>query len=108
MNYTILVLDMLSVISQFLAVYFSYRIYSYNRLTKWWLAIALGFSTQGARRAVTLYEDVNLTEASNAILLDRILMLVISLLILAGLWAMLKNFESFEIVEKKVKEKLKK
>ena len=103
----ILTLDALSVICQFLAVYFSYRIYNYKRLTKWWLALVLGFLIQGTRRALTLYEDINLSEISNTILLDRMLMLVISSLILVGLWAMLKNFESFEFVEKKVKDKLK-
>jgi len=107
-NLALIPVDALSVVFQFLAVYFSYKIYSYNRLTKWWLALVLGFTTQGARRVLAIYEDIYLTEISNTVLLDRMLMLAISLLILIGLWAMLKNFESFEIVEKKVKDKLKK
>jgi hypothetical protein len=107
MNELIFVFDILSVLCQFAAVYFSYKIYTYNRLSKWWLALMVAFFIQGVRRAITFYEDLYLSVVSNGILLDRTLMFVISMLIIVGLWAMLRNFESFEIVEKKTNQAIK-
>jgi prolipoprotein diacylglyceryltransferase len=102
----IIVLGILSVIFQFIAAFFAFRIYKFNRMGKGWLALVLAFLVQGTIRIVfNVFEDLSIVKQN--LLMDRGLMFITSLLILIGLWAMLKNFESFEFLEKKVKEKFK-
>lgn len=108
MNEIILVIGILSVLCQFASVYFSYKIYSYNRLGKWWLALVVAFFIQGLRRIFTVFEDSSVIFFTNIQILDRWFMFTISVLIVVGLWSMLKNFESFDVVEKKVRSKLRK
>jgi hypothetical protein len=91
---------------QAISIIFAFRIYKFNRLSKWWLALILAFLIQGIRRLITLYDDINLISITNNLLIDRSLMFIISILILIGLWAMMKNFENFDIIEKKVEKKL--
>jgi dolichyl-phosphate-mannose--protein O-mannosyl transferase len=108
MNITLIILDALAVILQLAAAYFGYKIYQYNRSTKWWLALVLAFVIQAVRRAITLSSDWSITTASSSVILDRSLAAIISLLIMIGLWAMLKNFENFSVIENKIEKKLKK
>jgi hypothetical protein len=102
----VILLGAFSLIFQFLATYFSWRIYSFNKTNKWWLALVFAFVLQAVRRVQQVYYDIVGLSAQN-ILLDRGLMFLISLLILIGLWSMLKNFENFRVIETKVKTKLK-
>ncbi len=102
----IIILGVLSLIFQFLAAYLSWNIYYFNKTNKWWLALVFAFVLQAIRRVQQVYYDIVGTSAQN-IFLDRGLMFLISLLILIGLWSMLKNFENFEVIETKVKTKLK-
>jgi len=81
-------------------------IYRFNRLSKWWIALILAFLVQGIRRGVQIYTDLGY--GSLGVSLDRSLMLVISFLMVVGLWAMMKNFEQFDVVSSKVREKIKK
>lgn len=108
MNELIFVFDILSVLCQFAVVYFGYKIYAYNRLTKWWLALVAAFFIQCVRGVLTIFDDAALSSFSNTQIIDRLFMFDISLLILIGLLAMTRNFESFEFLEKKVRDKLKK
>lgn len=104
-NLLILVLDSLAVFLQLLAAWFGYSIYKFNRLSKGWLAIVVGFLIQAVRRAVQLYSDSQGFVLN--VILDRALMVIISLLIFIGLWSMLKNFENFEFVKDNVRRKIK-
>jgi len=102
----ILSLGILSIILQFLTAYFDYRIYRFNRMSNWWLALILAFLIQGVRRIITFYEDINLTSITNNILIDRSLMFLISLFMAVGLWIMMKRFEKFDFIEKETKRKM--
>jgi len=76
-------------------------------MSNWWLALVLTFIIQGIRSVFTFLDDAGMQSifTKNPIL-DRTLMFVISLLIVVGLWTLLRNFENFEIIEKNVKQKL--
>jgi len=105
MNF-IIILDIFAVLFQLAAAYFAFRIYRFNRLSKWWIALIVAFLVQAVRRGIQIYSDLGYGSLGTS--LDRSLMLLISVLMVMGLWAMMKNFEQFDIVSSKVKEKLKK
>lgn len=95
-----ILLDSLALILQLVAAYLAWRIYLFNKTNKWWLALVTAFFIQGIRRVFSLFEDANIIGSS--LLLDRTLAFTISLLIVVGLWAMLRNFENFEVIKTKV------
>jgi hypothetical protein len=99
-SWVVIALDFFAVLFQLLAAWMSYKIYSFNRLSKWWLALVVAFIVQASRRGFQIFYD--LSDTNMHILLDRSLMFLISLLLFLGLWSMLKNFENFDIVQKKV------
>jgi len=99
-------LGIFSIVLQLLAAYFGYRIYKFNRMSKWWLALVLAFIVQGIRRIFTTLADMGNSTFLFPSFVDRALMFVISLLMVIGVWAMMKNFENFEVVEKQTKRKL--
>ncbi len=100
----IIILDVFAMALQIYVTWFAYKLYRFNRLSFGWIAFIVAFIVQVIRRGFQIYYDsFNLVMNS---LLDRSLMLLISLLLFVGLWSMLKSFENFEIVEKKVKFKL--
>ena len=103
-----LVLGFLSIVFQFCAAYFGYRIYMFNRMSKWWLALVFAFLIQGIRRVITLLSDLGTISPleGNLAFADRVIMFVISALIVVGLWEMMHSFESFSLVESKVSDKL--
>jgi hypothetical protein len=103
---SILLLDVLAVVLQLMASYFAYRIFKFNRLNKRWLALVLAFLVQTVRRGVQVCVDLNILSLN--VFIDRVLMFIISLLMIVGLWTMMKNFENFEVVEKNVGYKLSK
>jgi len=108
MELTNVILGIFAAIFQFIAAFLGYKIYKFNRLNKWWLALIVAFIVQGIRRVFTIFEDAGNPLITSNVLFDRTLMFIISLLIVIGLWAMIKNFESFDIVANKIKEKSKK
>lgn len=108
MEILILIFGIFSILFQFASVYLGYKIYTFNRIRKWWLALVFAFLIQGVKRIIVTYQDYFISGISSIILVDRVLQLLISLLIFIGLWSMFKNFENFEIIEKKVKAKIKK
>ena len=103
------VLIIAQIIFQFIAVYFSFRIYDYNRLAKGWLALTVALALMGFHLVLILFVVLGYPELTGiGIILDRFLIpLMISAFLVSGLWSMYKKFESFEVVEKKIKEKLK-
>jgi hypothetical protein len=102
----ILVLGILSIILQFLAAYFGYQIYKFNRMSKAWLLIIIAFLIQGVRRVITSYEDLSLISITNKVLIDRSLMFLISFFMAIGLLAMMNRFENFEVIDKETKKKV--
>lgn len=96
----IIILGVLAFLLQVFAAWFAYRIWKFDRLSAWWLALVLAFLIQGVRRLLTLLEDSSQFSFGSSVLFDRALSVVISLLIAIGLFAMLKRFESFEIISK--------
>ncbi len=104
------ILELIQIVVQFTAAYFSYVIYKYNRLYKAWLAVVVGLVLMAFRRVTALLIELSRAPASTdpVRFLDRVLLpFTISVLLLWGLWSMKKNFESFEVVEKRVSEKVK-
>jgi hypothetical protein len=101
---SLVIFDLFAVIFQILAAWFAYRIYKFDRLSGWWIGLIIAFIFQAIRRLFQAYNDwLNL---STNPLFDRVLMFLISLFLVMGLWEMFKKFESFEIVEKNVKNKM--
>lgn len=105
-SFFVLTLDVLAVFLQLVAFYFAFKIYQFNRLSRWWLALVFAFLVQAVRRGMQVYSDFG-GRGSN-IFFDRIMMFTISLLMVVGLIAMLKNFENFDVVAKNVRDKFKK
>ena len=104
------ILEFIQIVVQFTAAYFSYVIYKYNRLCKAWLAVVVGLVLMAFRRVTALLIELSgaPTSTDPVRFLDRVLLpFAISVLLLWGLWSMKKNFESFEVVEKRVSEKVK-
>lgn len=103
------ILGILQIVIQFVAAYFSFIIYKYNRLNKAWLAITVALAIIAFRRITALTIELGVfAELGGTIeFVDRILLpFVISVLLFGGLWSMKKSFESFEVVEKRVREKI--
>jgi hypothetical protein len=101
-------MGILSIIGSLIAAYLSYIIYKYNRLSKAWLAVTVAFVLIIFRRGIGFISDFELLPEWRFFLktTESILLVVISLLYIWGFWSMKKNFESFEVVEKKVKDKI--
>jgi hypothetical protein len=99
-------LGFLQIIFQAIAAYFSFVIYRFNRLNKAWLFVTFALILMTFRRiTASLIEFSLISNFSGTIaLLDRIILpFLISIFLFLGLWAMLKNFESFEVVATKTK-----
>ena len=93
-----------------IATWLSYKIYKYNRLSRGWLSITLAFTLVAFSRILSFSEDLGIFLELNKSVLkiwDVILLILINILFITGLLSMLRSFESFDIVEKKVQEKLK-
>ena len=105
MNVLIIFLDGTALVLQLVAAWFGYKIYQFNRLSTGWIALIIAFLIQVVRRMFQIYYDYMGVEMG--ILFDRSLMFFISLLLVIGLWSMLKNFENFDLVERRVKQVVK-
>ena len=101
------VIGVISILGSLISAYFSYEIYKYNRLSKAWLSVSTAFVIMVFLRIVTFTLEFDLfPQLLNFLrLIGDILFLVISGLYIWGFWSMKKNFENFEIVEKKTREK---
>ncbi len=95
-------------IGSVIAAYLTYAIYRYNRLSPGWLALAIAFILIVFRRSIGFAIDRGYATAIQPYLKasEGVLLLIISLFNIWGLWAMKKNFENFEVVEKKVRERV--
>jgi len=105
---TTTIIGIFSIIGSVVASYLSYIIYKYNRLAKAWLAVTAAFVLIIFRRGLGFVTEFGfLPEARSTLkFIEGILLLVISVLYIWGFWSMKKNFEKFEVVEKRAKEKI--
>ncbi|MBS3164338.1 hypothetical protein J4439_02815 [Candidatus Woesearchaeota archaeon] len=97
------------IILQIAAAYFSYSIYRFNRLGKGWLLVTAAVIIMTLRRLTALGLEMKLLTASGTFqFIDRfVLPSSISVFLLLGLLSMYRNFESFDVVERKTGEKIK-
>lgn len=106
----IVAIQIYSLILLTVSAYLSYVIYKFNRLSKGWLGVTLAISISPVRIFVGILGNIYDLSSLSPVLyvLDRgLITALIATLLIVGLWSMKKNFESFEIIEKKVKEKVK-
>lgn len=99
-------LGIFQIIVQAVAAVYAYKIYSFNRLNKGWIAMIFALILMTLRRVTALLIEVNYLPTLTGIIsyIDRVILpALISLLLLIGLYVMFRNFETFEIVEKTVK-----
>lgn len=104
---TILILDVISVIFQLLATIIAYKIYVFNKFNKWWLALVFAFFLQTIRRLVTSIEDFGIVSIPSYGDADRLLMVVISLFMFIGLYALWRSFNDFDLAKIKIDNKVK-
>ncbi len=104
----LMLLGAFSIVFQLSAAFIAYKIYRFDRISKWWLMIVFAFILMGVRRVFALWSDFSLVDVSSAVLFDRSLAFLTSLLINIGLWSMLTSFRNFEVVAKRVRDKAKK
>jgi hypothetical protein len=99
----------LSIIGSIIATYLSYVIYKYNRVSKAWLAVTLAFLLIIFRRSLGFAINLDLFTTLGPTLksIENTLLLIISILYILGFWSMKKSFETFDIIEKKTRKKIK-
>lgn len=110
MNFTLAItLGVLQIILQAIAAYYSYRIFSFNRLNWGWLAMTFALVLMTFRRVTAILIETKFLSVFSGIIsdLDKIILpAVISVFLLVGLFVMFKNFRNFDLIEKKVKSKI--
>lgn len=109
MDYTNLILGILSIVGSAITAYLAYGIYRHNRLSKAWLMVVVAFVLIIFRRTLGYAMDMGYLADLKVALkeIEGVLLLVISVLYIIGFWSMKKNFENFDVIEKKTKEKIK-
>lgn len=98
------------IILNFVAAYFAYTIFRYNRLSKAWLAVVIALVVIGFNGIGELYIQLDLfPQLSGTIQFITLALLpfTFSVLLVWGMLSMKKNFDHFEILEKKYSEKAK-
>ncbi len=98
------------IIVQFVAAFFAYKIYTYNRLAKPWLAVVAAFVLMGFRRMTALLTKFSLMPSlgSSLLWLDQVFLpFIISIFLVWGIWSMQKQFESFRVIEDRMTKKVK-
>lgn len=102
--------NILSIILSIAAVICSYSIYRYNRLAKMWLFLTWGFILIVVLRLFLIALGFGMFSSLKNIsaIIEVIVRNFISLFFVLGLWGMKNNFESFDLISKQVKSKIKK
>ena len=104
----LVVIAAFSLILQLSAAYLAYKIYKFNRLSPLWLIMLSAFELEVLRRMVIVFADLTAPTIPITAIFSHTLMFAISLFLNIGLFGMMKNFETFEFVEKNVQNKSKK
>lgn len=102
------ILWIIPVILSLITVYLVYRIYFFDRLDKSWLFVAVGFLLIVVLRILTLLNGEGFFPEffKSWRLYDPLLRIANSICFIIGFFAMLRNFENFDVIEKKVKSKI--
>ena len=89
-------------------VYLVYKIYSFNRLNKSWLFVAFGFFFIVILRLLTLMNSGGLFPSFFKLwyIYDPLLRIMNNICFALGFYSMLRSFEDFDIVEKKIDRKI--
>ena len=103
------IFGVVSVVGSLIAAYLSYEIYRYNRLSKAWLAVTVAFILIIFRRAIGFATEAGVWLEYRPVLkfVESVLLILISVLYILGFWSMKRSFETFDVVEKKVQDKVK-
>lgn len=99
----------LSIIFMAVAGFFAYNVYKFNKQSKPWLAIYLGFVAEALYGTLTYFSDnayLALLDQNVLKTLSGILLLLASALFAWGFWSMNKSFESFAVLRSKTQEKI--
>ena len=101
---------LVSILLAVYTAYLTYKIYSFNRLDKSWLFVTLGFILILILRVLTTFKGEGFyPEFFNFwYIIDPLLRIANSSCFIIGFWSMLKNFENFDVVERKIKKAVKK
>lgn len=106
----VFILAAIPVVLSLYTVYLVYKIYSFNRLNKAWLFVAVGFILSVLLRFLILLRDQGLFSIffQSWDIYESIIRIGISIFQVVGFWSMLRNFENFDLIENKVKQFIKK
>ena len=110
-NEVTFILRIVYILIQLAAVHYSYIIYRYNRLHNQWLAVTVALMLMACQGVLALIAQLEwmpeltyLVQVLNEVTLP----LIISLFLLAGIWSMKRNFEKFDIVDNRMRDKIRK
>lgn len=103
------ILSILDLLLQLTAAFFSYQIYTFNKLSKGWLAVPIGFLLLAVRRIILYFSVRGYIPAISGVspLVESLLVpFLISIMLVFGIWAMYNNFQKFSLVEMDVEKKV--
>jgi len=97
-----------SIAGGIITAWLTYKIFLFNRIGRGWLAVMWAFIFMALRRALGFMSDFNILPDYKTYFkfTEYIILVIITTCLLYGFYAMLKNFEGFDIVERKVQSKL--
>ena len=91
----------------FATAHYSHNIFKYNRLAKVWLAFTAGAALLGVDKLLESFLLPRPDETNPIVVVTHILFTIGYFLVLGGIRSMEQQFENFEHVEKKTREKAK-
>ena len=105
---TSLVIGTTSIIGSIIAAYLSYVVYTYNRTSQTWLAVTMAFIVIVFYRTIVFATDFGLYGLSSSFLksVEGVLFVIIITLFIWGFWSMKRSFETFDVVEKRARKKI--
>ncbi|MBT4870913.1 MAG: hypothetical protein HON47_05035 [Candidatus Diapherotrites archaeon] len=107
-EFLLIIVVSFSLVLQISAAYLAYKIYRFNRLSPLWLIMLSAFELEVLRRMFVIFADITAVSVPATTMFSHTLMFAISLFLNIGLFGMMKNFETFEFVQKNVEDKAKK
>ncbi|MSR86312.1 hypothetical protein EXS74_02870 [Candidatus Woesearchaeota archaeon] len=108
-NGVYILFSIIDLVLLFTGAFLAYRIYTFHNLSKGWLTVPLGFFLMGIRRILATSNYLGYFQNSFLSLeyVDSVFIpLIITLLLVFGLWAMYHNFQSFSLVQSGVEKKV--
>jgi len=105
------VLRIVYILIQLAAVHYSYIIYRYNRLHNQWLAVTVALILMACQGVLALFAQLGWIPGLTylfQVLNEVTLPLIISLFLLAGFWSMKRNFEKFDVIDNRMRDKIRK